>query len=224
MQRGWYIYIYIVIHRQICFVLSELISVARHISFLQTGSKPSWLKRQAKPLTLQPRGAISCEVNFKWLWITITIVYIHPFNGYRDLNSYMKRLAINANGNTITSFAGELNPTGAGEYVCVCVCVCVFCQQIIVQTNFVIYYGVVFLMIFMFGRSLLVSFRMSWSKWLRNCPIFTQAVSAMSLVVLMKTIVFLFFWWVIYICRILHIFKVFFKINNIISFYGPYHL
>ena len=28
-----YIYIYIVIHRQICFVLSELISVARHISF-----------------------------------------------------------------------------------------------------------------------------------------------------------------------------------------------
>ena len=29
-----YIYIYIVIHRQICFVLSELISVARHTSFL----------------------------------------------------------------------------------------------------------------------------------------------------------------------------------------------
>ena len=28
-----YIYIYIVIHWQICFVLSELISVARHISF-----------------------------------------------------------------------------------------------------------------------------------------------------------------------------------------------
>ena len=29
----FYIYIYIVIHRQICFVLSELISVARHTSF-----------------------------------------------------------------------------------------------------------------------------------------------------------------------------------------------
>ena len=29
----------------------------------------------------------------------------------------MKRLAINANGNTITSFAIELNPTGAGEYI-----------------------------------------------------------------------------------------------------------
>ena len=29
----------------------------------------------------------SSEVNFKWLWITITIVYIHPLNGYRELNS-----------------------------------------------------------------------------------------------------------------------------------------
>ena len=29
----------------------------------------------------------------------------------------MKRLAINANGNTITSFARELNPTQVGEYI-----------------------------------------------------------------------------------------------------------
>ena len=66
---------------------------------------------------------------------------MHPLNGYRDLNSYIKRLAVNANGNTITSFARELNPTGVGEYIyiyiyiyiymCVCVgerereCVCV---------------------------------------------------------------------------------------------------
>ena len=28
---------------------------------------------------------------------------MHPFNSYPDLNSYMKRLAINANGNTIAS-------------------------------------------------------------------------------------------------------------------------
>ena len=55
--------------------------------------------------TPQPRGNSCSEINFKRLWITITIVYIHPLNGYRDLNSYMKRLAINANGNTITSFA-----------------------------------------------------------------------------------------------------------------------
>ena len=36
-----YIYTYIVILRQICFVLSELISVARHTRFPQLGSKPS---------------------------------------------------------------------------------------------------------------------------------------------------------------------------------------
>ena len=81
------------------------------------GSRPGWLKRQAEPLTLQPRGAITYEVNFKRLWITITIVYIYPFNGYRDLNPYMKRIVINAYGNTITSFARELNPTGVGEYI-----------------------------------------------------------------------------------------------------------
>ena len=46
---------------------------------------------------------ISCEVNFKRLWITITIVYIHPFNGCQDLNSSTKRPAIDANGNMITS-------------------------------------------------------------------------------------------------------------------------
>ena len=37
-----YIYIYIVIYRQICFVLSELISVARHSRFPYLRSKPGW--------------------------------------------------------------------------------------------------------------------------------------------------------------------------------------
>ena len=93
-----YIYIYIIIiHRQICFVLSELISVARQdfpIAEIET-----LVDSNAKPklITIQPQGAISCEANFKRLWITITIVYIHSFNGCRDLNSYTKRLAMNAN-------------------------------------------------------------------------------------------------------------------------------
>ena len=99
-----YIYIFIVIHRQICFVQSEHFSEAWHISFPELEAKPGWLKRQSK---LQPRGASSSEVNFKLLWITITIVYINPFNGYWDLNSSMKRLAINTHGNAITSFAGQ---------------------------------------------------------------------------------------------------------------------
>ena len=36
-------------------------------------------KVKPKLLTYQPRGDISCEVNLKRLWITITIVYIYPF-------------------------------------------------------------------------------------------------------------------------------------------------
>ena len=69
-----------------------------------------------KPLNLQPRDAISCEVNLKQLWITITIVYIHPFNGYRDLNSYMKRLAINAKCK-ITSSPENSTLRGVEEYI-----------------------------------------------------------------------------------------------------------
>ena len=124
-----YIYIYIIIHRQICFVPSELSSAARHISFPYLGSKPGWLKRQSKP-----RGASSSEVNFKRLWITITIVYIHPFNGYRDLNSYMKRLAINANGNTIPSFAGELNPT---LYIYIYIYIYIYSIYIYIYTKYI---------------------------------------------------------------------------------------
>ena len=41
------------------------------------------------------------------LRITIIIVYIHPFNGFGDLNSNTKGLAMKANGNTITSSPGN---------------------------------------------------------------------------------------------------------------------
>ena len=96
LQNDFYIYIYIytsiVIHRQICFVLSELISVARHISFPLLGSKPGWLKRQSKRLTLQPRAASNSEVNFNcyesqlllftYIRLTATETSIHV---WRDL-------------------------------------------------------------------------------------------------------------------------------------------
>ena len=42
-----YTYIYIVIHRQTCLVLSDFFSVARQARFPKLGSKPSWLKRQS---------------------------------------------------------------------------------------------------------------------------------------------------------------------------------
>ena len=107
-----YIYIYIVIHRLICFVLSELISVARQYLPVSWDRNPVDSNSKPKLLTIQPRGDISCEVNFKRLWITTTIVYIHPFNGCRDLNSSTKRLAIDANGNTITSSPENSTPRG----------------------------------------------------------------------------------------------------------------
>ena len=111
-----YIYIYIVIHRQICFIISELICVARHTRFLELGLKPGWLKYQSKTLPLSHEENSSSEVNFKRLWITITIVYIHPLNGYWELNSY-EEPCIYANGNAITSFARELSPMGVGEHI-----------------------------------------------------------------------------------------------------------
>ena len=124
-----YIYIYIVIHRQICFVLSELVSVARQ--YLPVAGIETRLTQTPKFLTTQPRGDIICEVNFKRLRIRITIVYIHPFNGCRDLNSSTKRLAIDTNGNTITSTPENSTPRGLGSiyiyiYIYICVCVCVY--------------------------------------------------------------------------------------------------
>ena len=41
-----------VIHRQTCFVQSELFSVVRQARFPKLGSKPGWLKRQPKILPL----------------------------------------------------------------------------------------------------------------------------------------------------------------------------
>ena len=66
--------------------------------------------------TTQPRGSQRQRSKFKRLWITIVIVYIYLLNGYRELDSY-EEPCIYANGNTITSFARELNPTGVGEYI-----------------------------------------------------------------------------------------------------------
>ena len=65
--------IYIVVHRQICFVLSELISLTR---FLKLGSKPSWFKCQSKILQLSHEEGSASEVNLNGyesqLWLDIS--------------------------------------------------------------------------------------------------------------------------------------------------------
>ena len=87
----WYVHIYmcvhIVIHRQICFILSEFISVARQARFPKLGSKPCWLKRQSKILPLSHKEASASEVNlnayesqlllFTYICLTATESLIH---------------------------------------------------------------------------------------------------------------------------------------------------
>ena len=77
-------YTYIVILRQICFILSELIRQAR---FPKLGSKPGWLKRQSKilPLRLEETSASEGNLNayvsqlflFTYIRLTATEILIH---------------------------------------------------------------------------------------------------------------------------------------------------
>ena len=63
--------------------------------------------------------------------MNLIIVYIYPLNGYRELDSY-EEPCIYANGNTITSFARELNPTVVGEYIYIYIYIYIYCHP---QTN-----------------------------------------------------------------------------------------
>ena len=76
-------YIYIVIHRRICFVLSELFSVARQARFTKLGSKPGWLKCQSKILPLSHEETSASEGN-----LNAYVSQLFLFNGYRELDSY----------------------------------------------------------------------------------------------------------------------------------------
>ena len=79
--------LYIVIHRRICFVLSELISVARRVRFPKLGSKPGWLKCQSKILPLSHEETSASDVNlngyesklllFTYIRLTATESSIH---------------------------------------------------------------------------------------------------------------------------------------------------
>ena len=85
-----YIYIYIyVIHRQTCFVLSELFTVARHARFPKLGSKPDWLKRQSKILPLSHEETNTSKWNLNAYVSHLFFVNIYPLNGYRELDIYI---------------------------------------------------------------------------------------------------------------------------------------
>ena len=72
------LYIYIVIHRQICFVLSELFSLARYARFPKLGSKPGWLSQEK---TSASEGNLNAYVSqlflFTYISLTATESSIH---------------------------------------------------------------------------------------------------------------------------------------------------
>ena len=76
-------YIYIVIHRKTCFVLSELFSATRQARFLKLGSKPGWLKRQSKILPLSHEETSASEGN-----LNAYVSHLFLFTYIRELDSY----------------------------------------------------------------------------------------------------------------------------------------
>ena len=63
-------------HRQICYVQSELISVARQARFPKLGSKPGWLKRQSKILPLSHEETSASEGNLNGYESQLLFTYI----------------------------------------------------------------------------------------------------------------------------------------------------
>ena len=86
-DQRYNLYIYIVIHRHTCFVLSELFSVARQARS-RTGIETRLTQTLIQDSTTQPRGNQRKRRKFKRLCITFVFVYIHPLNGNRELDSY----------------------------------------------------------------------------------------------------------------------------------------
>ena len=67
--------LYIVIHRQTCFVLSELFSLARQAKFAKLGSNLGRLKRQSKILPLSHEETSASEGNLN-AYISHLFTYI----------------------------------------------------------------------------------------------------------------------------------------------------
>ena len=80
--------IYIVIHRQTCFVLSELFSVARQARFPKLGLKPGWRKHQSKILPLNHEKTSASEGNFNaYVSHLFLFTYIHLTATESSINS-----------------------------------------------------------------------------------------------------------------------------------------
>ena len=108
--------IHIVIHRQICFVLSKLFSVVRQVWFPKLGSKPGWLKRQSKILPLSHEETSASEGNLN-AYVSQLFLFTYIRLTATENSIHMKSLALRL-WQPFTSLAREHSPT----YMCVCVC------------------------------------------------------------------------------------------------------
>ena len=86
-------FIYKVIHRQICFVLSEIFSVARQTWFPKLGSKPGWLNRQAKILPLSHEETRASEGNLN-AYASHLFLFIYIRLTATESSIHMKSLAL----------------------------------------------------------------------------------------------------------------------------------
>ena len=84
---------YIITHWEICFVLSDLFSVAKQARFPKLGSKPGWLKRQYKNLPLSHEETSPSEGNLNgYVSQLFLFTYIRLTTTERSI--HMKSLAL----------------------------------------------------------------------------------------------------------------------------------
>ena len=100
MRTHTYVYIHIIIYIYIFiniyiyshlqtdrFVISQLLSVARHDGFPKLGSIPATLKRQSKILPLSHEETSANEGNLN-AYVSHFFLYIYLLHGYREFNSF----------------------------------------------------------------------------------------------------------------------------------------
>ena len=108
-------YTYIVIHRQTCFVLSELFSEARQARFPKLGSKPGWLKSLSKILLLSHKETSANEGNLN-AYVSHLFLFTYIQLTATESSIHLKSLALRS-WQPFTSLARELKPTGVGEHI-----------------------------------------------------------------------------------------------------------
>ena len=128
------VYISIVIHRQICFVLSELISVARqYLPVAGIETRLTEIPSQASNHLATRRNQLRSTFLNGYESQLVLFTYIRS-NGRRDLNSNTKRLAKALMATRILLRQRTQPYGGRGVYIYIKVCVCVHAYTLPVKS------------------------------------------------------------------------------------------